>query len=89
MKLRIPPDVVYRPHEAGVVVMSLRSGRFVKLNSTAGRIWAALAEAQPLDDIAMSLSVEYGVAAADCRSELRTLVSQLRTEKLIEVEGDA
>ena len=71
-----------------IVALHVERGQCYGLNSVASEIWRMLEEPKSLDEICLTLTSDYEVDSATCRSEVVTLISQLEEEGLVkEVRG--
>lgn len=66
-----------------IVALHIEKGQCYGLNGVASRIWSMLAEPRSLDEICETLTGEYEVDPETCRSEVETLLGELRSEGLI------
>ena len=66
-----------------IVALHVERGQCYGLNSVASEIWRMLEEPKSLDEICGTLTSDYDVDSATCRSEVVTLLSQLKHEGLV------
>ena len=66
-----------------IVALNVEQGQCYGLNSVASEIWRMLEEPKSIDEICGTLSSEYDVDSATCRSEVMALLSQLEDERLV------
>lgn len=79
----IPPAVVSLATPKETIITSIRSGRFHGLNSTAARMWEAMAQGQSLHRVALKLAREYEVAVAIIERDLIALAAGLASRQLL------
>jgi hypothetical protein len=70
-----------------LMAMSVDRGICYGLNTVGTRIWDLIAEPRSIDDLCAQLVDEYGVDAAQCRSEVVSLIEELRAEGLATVRN--
>ena len=66
-----------------IVALNVERGQCYGLNSVATEIWRMLEEPKSVDEICATLTTDYDVDAATCRSEVLALLSQLEQEGLV------
>lgn len=77
------PDVLWRRFEGEVVLLQLRTDRFLALNTTAARFWELLAAGSEVHSIKEQLLKEYEVASADLDAEIDAILNTMIEEELI------
>jgi hypothetical protein len=65
-----------------LMAMSVERGTCYGLNAVGTRIWALLAEPRTVDELCAQLLGEYDVDPRQCRSEVLSLLGDLRAEGL-------
>ena len=71
-----------------IVALNVEQGQCYGLNSVASEIWRMLEEPKSIDEICGTLSSDYDVDSATCRSEVQILLSQLEQEGLVKALDD-
>jgi hypothetical protein len=66
-----------------IVALNVERGQCYGLNSVATEIWRMLEEPKSVDDICGTLTSDYDVDGATCRSDVLALLSQLEQEGLV------
>jgi hypothetical protein len=77
------PRTACRVMAGRAVVVSIDANRLFILNSTATRIWEALAEPRSLDDLARDLGAAFKVDEDAARSDCNRFCDDLRTKGLV------
>lgn len=85
--VRIVEDVVYRELEGEMVLLNLRTGVYFGLDAVGTRIWQLLQEPRTVAQISERLADEYEVAPALCEQDVRTFLTALRDNALVEPEN--
>lgn len=70
------------------VILNLATGIYHGLEPVGSRVWALIQEPRTFSEIQQVLMSEYEVDEATCAHDLRELIEQLRTAKLIEIIDD-
>jgi hypothetical protein len=70
-----------------LMAMSVERGACYGLNRIGTRIWEIIAEPRSIDDLCAQLLSEYDVDPAQCRSEVVSLIEELRGEGLVTVRN--
>jgi hypothetical protein len=71
-----------------IVALNVERGQCYGLNSVATEIWRMLEEPRSADEICGTLTRDYDVDGATCRSEVLALLSQLEQEGLVKKADD-
>lgn len=72
-----------------VLVLSLASGKYHRLEGVAARIWSLIREPLPVGEVRNAIVAQYDVDADRCQSDLLELLEDLRERGLVEVlEGE-
>ena len=66
-------------------VLNLRDGNYYGLNEVANQVWQWLREPRTLAELEALLTAEFQVDAARAAADLRKLLADFRTRKLIDV----
>ena len=80
------PDVLFREIDNECVLLDLGSGTYFGLNEVGTRIWNLLREGLPEDEIVRTIAEEYESDDVTIRADVRRLLSELESRKLI-VDG--
>ena len=72
-----------------VVILGIEKSVCYGLNSVGSRIWQLLVGQVRVSDICKSLQNEYDIDAANCETQVLTLLENLRSEGLIEIFDDS
>lgn len=70
-----------------LMAMSIERGTCYSLNAVGTRVWDLLAEPRTFDDLCALLLREYAVEPTQCRSELLSLLEDMRAEGLAVVRS--
>jgi hypothetical protein len=84
-RARIPDHVVHRDFPGETVVLNIETGQYHGLNATAGRMFAALDEADTVSKAAITLAGEFGVSRDRIERDLVDLCTALADRGLLEV----
>jgi hypothetical protein len=82
------PDVLFREIDRECVLLDLGSGTYFGLNEVGTRIWNLLREGRSEDDIVQTIAEEYDSDAGTIRADVRRLLSELESRKLIVHGGE-
>jgi hypothetical protein len=83
------PDVLFREIEGECVLLDLGSGTYFGLNEVGTRIWNLLREGLPEERITEIIAAEFDGDAATIRADVRHLLADLESRRLIVSAGDA
>ena len=81
------PDVLFREIDNECVLLDLGSGTYFGLNEVGSRIWNLLRDGLSEDDIVRTISEEYESDTETIRADVRRILAELESRKLI-VPGD-
>ncbi|MBD0379748.1 lasso peptide biosynthesis PqqD family chaperone [Paenibacillus sedimenti] len=70
------------------VMLSIKSGKYYNLGSTGGRIWELIETPATLQQIVETLSAEYEIEASVCEEQVRTFLTSLSKEGLIQIREE-
>jgi len=79
----INPDLRSRVTPDGAMILDIAADEVITLNATGGYIWAGMAEGKAADEIAAGLARETGHDPAIVANDVRELVEQLTSMKLV------
>ena len=68
------------------VILSLQDGVYYGLNPIGARIWELIQEPRTVEEIAAHLAREYEVDRPRCEQDLHTLLRELASRRLIEIQ---
>jgi len=68
----------------GAVLMNIRGGHMITLNPTGSIIWQQLADGRSPEQIADSLSSEFGIPREQALADVNEFLEQLEAQHLIE-----
>jgi hypothetical protein len=86
LRARVPDHVVYRDFPEETVVLNLESGQYHGLNATAGRMLAALVEADSIGLAAAALEPEFCVSRSRIERDLIDLCDALAARGLLQFD---
>ena len=78
------PHVVWARHTDATVLLDVERGLYYTLNEVAGRVWELLAAGEPVIEILRVVGDEYEVDPEVLEADLRGLLTEMRTTRLIE-----
>jgi hypothetical protein len=81
--LRTSPTAKASLSNDGLVLLDTRAGLVLAANPIGARIWQLIDEGRTRDEIARSLSFEYGIPADDAARDVDGFVSALAARQLI------
>lgn len=70
------------------VLLSLKSGKYFGVNAVGSFIWSIIQTPCSLEEINRSVMDEYEVDAATCRKEVRTFLTKMIAQDLINVSDE-
>jgi hypothetical protein len=86
--VRVDPQVVFRRLGDQMVLVHLGTNQIFELNETAARLWELLTPDGDVAAVESRLVEEFEVDPAQLRSEIDETLALLKSERLIEVDGD-
>lgn len=78
------PDVIDAEIDSEIVLMSVDSGKYLFLNTTATVIWRALGTPSTLAGLRDSLGACYDVDASVCAREIQILLERLESKNMVQ-----
>jgi hypothetical protein len=87
MSAKPNPNVISRRLGDEMVLFHLETDHFYELNGTAARFWELLSESNDGERIHERMIAEFAVDPADFVSEAEVLLTSLRNEDLVLVDG--
>ncbi len=83
--LVIPAQVMSRQVGDETVILDLASGMYFGLDPVGARIWQLLSEGHHLGVVVSTLLTEYDVPEAQLRQDVNTLISELVSRGLVQL----
>lgn len=71
------------------VILNLKSGTYYGLNEVGSRVWELIQEPKTVQDIYDSILQEYDVEVQTCQRDVQTLLNDLLTAQLVEIQDAA
>jgi coenzyme PQQ synthesis protein D (PqqD) len=87
MTLRLSPDVVFRNLDGEAVLLDLGSGTYFGLNEVGTRIWQMIEAGDDEPAIVSTLAAEYAAERAAIAADVKRLLGELRSRRLIVPEA--
>lgn len=78
-------DIVAGVVDADVMMMSIESGKYYHLNTSAGRIWEMLEQPRMVAEICEMLNKDFKVTPEDCQKEVLHFLDELASRKIVKV----
>lgn len=66
------------------VLLNLNTKNYYRLNETGQKVWQALAQGKNEEEIAKDLSQQFEVEPEVALSDVKTMITKLKNEKLVE-----
>ena len=84
-------DLVWRVVDDTMVMLNLRTERYLSLNESGAELWPLIARGARRDELVEALRDRYGLSDEDAARDVEALVEQLQAAGLLdgEAEGDA
>jgi len=79
----ISPSVRCVIREDGAVLLDIESGLMYSVNGVGGLIWEKLSQGIDLEEIAVSLAAQFGIAIEESRQDVQTFVNDLIHNRLL------
>ncbi len=76
------PALPFQEMDDEVIVVDPATRQVHLLNATAARIWALLADAQPLPALVETLAAEFEASSADLRVEIEAFLTEMSDKHL-------
>ncbi len=83
MNLKIANDVVWNALDDEIVILNLASGVYFSVGGVGRRFWELLAQGVSADAAIPELIAEFDVDADRLKTDLDSLIGQLRSEGLV------
>lgn len=83
------PQLLFSEMDREVVVLNMAGNNYVGLDVVGSRIWALLQTPQRVEDLCVLLSREYAATAEEIAAGVLPFLSELVSEGLVQVVGDA
>ena len=79
-------DLAFTTLEGATVLMSVRSGKYYKLDDIGSHVWRLIEAPQTVATVCERLADEFHVDPATCRRDVHALLDRLLRDRLIRVE---
>lgn len=89
LTIAVTKDQVSSDLDGEAVILNLKTGIYLGLDTVGTRIWKLLQESKTVKDILDTLILEYEVELERCERDLLALLQKLADEELIEVRNEA
>jgi hypothetical protein len=84
-RVKINQEVLFQELQGEAVLLNLKSGVYLGLDSVGTRIWNLLQQRPLLQDVRDAILQEYDVSAEQCERDLLRLVSKMEQQGLAEI----
>ena len=84
-RVKINEEVLFQELQGETVLLNLKSGVYLGLDSEGTRIWTLLQQHPLLQDVHDAMLREYDVSAERCEADLLKLVAQMEAQNLLNV----
>jgi hypothetical protein len=84
-RVRIPPNVYARAFGEEVVLLDFKRGEYFGLDAIGAEVWRGIEANETLASIAKRIVQRYEVSEEQALRDVTALVSQMTTERLVEV----
>lgn len=88
-RFQIPEAVLFREVGGEAVLLHTDSGKYFGLDPVGTRMWQVLAEEGDIEPACQRLLGEFEVEEERLRRDLVSLIDDLKTHRLLEVEVDS
>ena len=78
-------EIVAGVVDADVMMMSIESGKYFHLNTSAGRIWEMLEQPRTVTEICEMLSKGFKVTPEDCLKDVLRFLDELASRKIVTI----
>ena len=78
-----------RAVDGEIVLLDLRSQRYMSLNRTGATLWPLIVEGVPRDQLAAELCAAHGITLDVAQRDVDALVAQLKDADLLQSDEDA
>ncbi len=78
-------DLVSCELDGEVVLMSIESGAYFRIDEIGSRIWSLLEEPRRVRELCDQLMLEFEVDREQCERDVLTFLNDMRADRLIEV----
>jgi hypothetical protein len=90
LKLRLRSgDIAWREIESDVIVLDLRTSRYLSLNRSGARLWRSIAGEVTYDELVDVLTDEFGASPDAARSDLNAFIAACQERDLLELSDEA
>ena len=83
--IRRSRDIVSSDIDGEAVMMSIEKGKYYGMDPIASRIWELTGKPISIEEMIGILTQEYDVTQADCEKDVLAFLSDLLSEKLVEI----
>jgi len=84
-RVKINEEVLFQELQGEAVLLNLKSGVYLGLDSVGTRIWNLLQQRPLLQDVRDAILQEYDVSAEQCERDLLRLVGKMEQQGLAEI----
>ena len=78
-------DIVAGVVDTDVMMMSIESGKYYHLNTSAGRIWDMLEQPRTVSELCEMLSKDFKVTPEACQKDVIRFLDELASRKIVKM----
>lgn len=82
-KVQLDPELLYSKIGDEIVLLTIESGKYFKVDAVGSRIWEIIKEPISIQALLNQLTEEYEVPFEQCQKDIMPFIAQLQADKLI------
>ncbi len=81
--IQLDPSLLYSKVGDEIVLLTVESGKYFKVDSIGSRIWELIKEPSTIDNVCNQLLEEYDVSREQCLEEMIPFLEKLKEDNLL------
>ncbi len=82
-KIQLDPELLYSKIGDEIVLLTIESGKYFKVDAIGSRIWEIIKEPISIEKVLAQLVGEYEVSLAECEKDVMSFIDKLKEDNLI------
>lgn len=83
--LQLMPDLLYSKIGDEIVLLTIESGKYFKVDTIGSRIWELIKEPTTIDALCDQLLAEYDTTLEQCQADVIPFLEKLHADQLIKI----
>lgn len=84
-KLQLMPELLYSKIGDEIVLLTIESGKYFKVDAVGSRIWELIKEPVTIDGLCTQLLAEYDTTIEQCKADVIPFLEKLHSDQLVKI----